>query len=141
MGREATACPGAAAKEVTPLHLPALHKKSLSNVKHLRSVVNAYAVPMEGSLPGIDALHPSSGRMFQCTVSKEHDLGAVLFDILEQLDSSVSPAIYVVVPTQGTFAAWTHEMTVPELPEAVSDRVKQHCTNLKQYVLLLEAKT
>ena len=108
-------------------------------MKHLRSVVNAFAVPMEGSLLGIDALHPTSGRMFLCTVSKEHDLRAGIFNILEHLDSSVSPAIYVVVPTQGTFAAWTHEMTVHELPEAVSDRVQQQCTNLKQYVLLLEA--
>ena len=80
--------------------------------------------------------------MFLCAVSKEHDLGAGIFDVLEQLDSSISPAIYVAVPTQGLFAAWTQEMVVPELPEAVSDRVKQHCTNLKQYVLLLkEAKT
>ena len=140
MGWQAKASPDAAAKEVTVLHLPARQKQLLSDVKQLPSVVDAYAVPMKKrSLPGIDAFHPSSGRMFQCTVSKEHDLSAGIFEMMEQLDSSVSPAIYVVVPTKDTFAAWTHEMAVPELPESASDEVKQHRTNLKHYVLLLEA--
>lgn len=139
MGGQANGSPDTAAEKVAILHLPALHKELFSDMKQLPSDVDAYAVLLEGSLPGINALRPSSGLLFQCTVSEEHDLTAGIFKILEQLDSSTSPATYVVVPTEDTFAAWTHEMTVPELPESASDRVKQHCTNLKQYVLLLEA--
>ena len=73
------------------------------------------------------------------TISLQHDLNAGIFEILEQLDSSTSPAIYVLVPSQGIFDAWIHGMTVPTLPASASDKVKQHCTNLKQYVLYLEA--
>ena len=142
MAGQPQASPDAAAKEITVLHLPALQKVLFSSMKLLPSVVEAYAVPTEeGSLPGIDALHPSSGRMFRCTVSQEHDLGAGVFALLEQLDSSVRPAIYVVVPTQAAFAAWTHEMTVPKLPEPASDEVMQHRTILSNTFCCLRIST
>ena len=40
-------------------------------------------------------------------VSKEHYLLVGIFETLEQLDSSISPAVCVVVHMQGTFTAWT----------------------------------
>ena len=101
----------------------------------------AGAVSNSGNFLGpiiIEALHASSGRVFQCTVSNEHDLKVGICVTLEQLDSS--PAVCMVVHTQGTFAAWTQEMTVPNLPKSASDKVKQHCTNLQQHVLLLESQ-
>ena len=75
--------------------------------------------------------------MFQCKVASQHDLRAGIFETLEQLDSSINPALYVVMPSSGTFNAWTHGMKVPTLPESASRKVKQHCNNLEQYVLLL----
>ena len=48
VGGQAKASPDAAAKEV--LHLPALPKELFSDVKQLLSIVDAYTVPMVGSL-------------------------------------------------------------------------------------------
>ena len=118
--------------------MPPPQEELFSNVKQLPSIAAAYAVLTQCTFAGIDALHPSSGRMFQCTVSKVHDLKAGIFATLEQLDNSTDPAVFVVVHTQGTFAAWAQEMMVPNLPESASDKVKQDCTNLKQHFLLLE---
>ena len=85
--------------------------------------MDAYAVPTDDNFPGIVALHPSSGRMFQCMVSKalqclkeasfKVNLKAGIFETLEQLDSSISPAIYVVVSTPGNFDKWIYGMMVP----------------------------
>ena len=105
----------------------------------LPSIADAYAVPKHPNFPGIDALHPSSGRMFQCTVSTKHDLKAGIFDTLEQLDSSIDPAVYVVVPDEETFNEWTKGMKFPTLLSSASAKVQQHCNKLKQYVLLLES--
>ena len=76
-------------------------------MRQLPSIADAYAVPRHSNFPGIDAVHPSSGRMFQCTVSMEHDLKPGIFDTLEQLDSSIDPSLYVVMPDQYTFVKWT----------------------------------
>ena len=66
------------------------------------------------------------------------NLKAGTFETLEQLDSSISPAIYVVVPTPGNFDKWIYGMMVPTLPDTASEKVKQHTTKLKQYVMLLD---
>ena len=89
MGGQPNTIPYAAAnKERTLLQLPAVPEKLLSDVQQLPSMVDAYAIPTEGYSPGIDAVHPSSGRMFQCTLLLEHDFNAGIFEILKQLDSS-----------------------------------------------------
>ncbi len=77
--------------------------------------------------------------MFQCTVSTPHELKPGIFDTLEQLDSSIDLAVYVVVPDQDTFDEWTSGMKIPRLPPSASAKVQQHWKNLKQYVLLLES--
>ena len=77
--------------------------------------------------------------MFQCTISTEHDMKAGIYDTLEQLDSSINPALFVVVPTLGTFEEWTNGIKFPKLPSSASAKVQQHCQKLKQYVLLLES--
>ena len=73
--------------------------------------------------------------MYECTVSSQHDLKAGIFETLKQLGSSTNPATEVVVPSSGTFNAWTHGMKVPTLPESASCKVKLHCNNIKQYLL------
>lgn len=138
-GRPVKASPGAAAKQVTELVLPPLQREAFENVRQLPSIADAYAVPKQANFPGIDALHPRSGRMFQCTVSTQHELKPGIFDTLEQLDSSIILAVYVVVPDQDTFDEWTSGMKIPRLPPSASAKVQQHCKNLKQYVLLLES--
>ena len=110
-----------------------------TNLRQLPSIADAYAVPTQRTFPGIDASHPSSGRMLQCMVSTEHDIKAGIFDTLEQLDSSINPALFVVVPTLGTFKKWTNGIKLPNLPPSASAKVQQHCKKLKQYVLLLES--
>ena len=77
--------------------------------------------------------------MFQCTVSTQHDMNPGIFDTLEQLDSSINPTLFVVVPTQGTFEKWMNGIKIPPLPPSASAKVQQHCKNLKQYVMLLES--
>ena len=87
-------------------------------MKQLLSIADAYANPELATFLGIDALHPSNGGMFQCTISKAHDLKAGIFETLEQIDSNINPATYVVVPSKVTFVAWTQEIMVPKLPKA-----------------------
>ena len=138
-GRPVKASSGAVAIKDTDLRLPPLQRVEFTNLRQLPSIADAYAVPTQRTFPGIDALHPSSGRMFQCTVSTEHDIKAGIFDTLEQLDSSINPALFVVVPTLGTFKKWTNGIKLPKLPPSASAKVQQHCRKLKQYVLLLES--
>ena len=139
--RELLPRPHDAAYKVDPadeLYLPKLQTDTFSNVKQLPSIADAYAVPTQRNFPGIDALHPSTGRMFQCRVSSKHDLKKGIFATVEQLDSSTNPALYVVVPSRGTFDSWIYRMKVPELPASPSAKVKRHINQLRQYVLLLE---
>ena len=51
------------AKEIIPLYLPKLQVEYFRRVKQLPSIADAYAMPESATFPGIDALHPSSGRM------------------------------------------------------------------------------
>ena len=138
-GLALTGRPGPVAIKGTDLRLAPLQRVEFTNLRQLPSIADAYAVPTQRTFPGIDALHPSSGRMFQCTVSTEHDMKAGIFDTLERLDSSINPAPLVVVPTLGTFKKWTNGIKIPKLPPSASAKVQQHCKKLKQYVLLLES--
>ena len=99
-------------------------------MRQLPSIADAYAVPTQLNFPGIDALHPSSGRMFQCTVSTKHVLKPGIFDTQEQLDSSIDLSLYVVVPDKDTFKKRTKGMKIPKIPPIASAKVKQHCKNL-----------
>ena len=112
MGGQANGSPDTAAEKVAILHLPALHKELFSNMKQLPSGVDAHAVLLEGSLPGINALRPSSGLLFQCTVSEEHDLTAGISRYWSSL--TAAPAQLFMWWCQPKTLLLPHEMTVPE---------------------------
>ena len=68
--------------------------------------------------------------MFQCTVSKAHVLKAGIFETLEQVDSSINPAFYVVVPSQVIFDDWTQEMMVPNCLNQLQKRFSSTSASL-----------